>query len=63
MDPVSPVLQLAVAGFSSAAFLVSILLVPFPEAKSDPSGGVMLPSQAVTTIARPALDRLAAGVE
>ncbi len=60
MDPVSPVVQLAVAGISSAAFLVFILLVPFPEAKSDPSGGMMLPFQAGTSIAHPAVDRFEA---
>jgi hypothetical protein len=63
MDPVSPVVQLAVAGISSVAFLVFILLVPFPEPKSDPSGGVMLPSLAGTTIAHPAVGRFAAGLK
>jgi hypothetical protein len=39
------------------------LLVPFPEERSDPSAGVMLPSQAGTTIAHPAVDRFAASVQ
>jgi hypothetical protein len=54
MDPASPVAQLAVAAISGAAFLISILVVPFPEAKSDSSAGVSLPSQASTTITQPA---------
>jgi hypothetical protein len=49
MDPVSPVAQLAVAAISGSAFLISILVVPFPEAKSDSSAGMSLPSQATTT--------------
>ncbi len=56
MDPVSPVAQLAVAAISGTAFLVSILMVPFPEAATDSSAGLTLPSQASTTITHPIED-------
>ena len=48
MDPVSPVAQLAVAVISGAAFLVSILVIPFPESKPD-TAGIRASSQATTT--------------
>lgn len=53
MDPVSPVAQLAVAAISGTAFLVSMLVIPFPESKADPSAGITLPSQPTTTIIQP----------
>jgi hypothetical protein len=49
MDPVSPVAQLAVAAISGAAFLVSMLVIPFPESKADFSAGISSSSQATTT--------------
>ncbi|MEA5442597.1 hypothetical protein [Cyanobium gracile] len=53
MDPVSPVAQLAVAAISGTAFLVSMLVIPFPESKADSSPGITLPSQATTTTIAP----------
>ena len=50
MDPVSPVAQLAVAAISGAAFLVSMLVIPFPESKADSSPGITAPSQTTTTV-------------
>ena len=49
MDPVSPVAQLAVAAISGAAFLVSMLVIPFPESKADVSPAISSASQATTT--------------
>jgi hypothetical protein len=37
MDPESPVSQLAVAAISGAAFLISIVVIPMPHSKADPS--------------------------
>jgi len=53
MDPVSPVAQLAVAAISGAAFLVSMLVIPFPESKADSSAGITAPSQTTTTTVSP----------
>ncbi len=53
MDPVSPVAQLAVAAISGAAFLISMVVMPFPEASSDSSAGISLPSQATITTVTP----------
>ncbi len=50
MDPVSPVAQLAVAAISGAAFLVSMLVIPFPESKADSSPAITAPSQVTTTV-------------
>ncbi|MBW4529142.1 MAG: hypothetical protein KME02_00500 [Aphanothece saxicola GSE-SYN-MK-01-06B] len=50
MDPVSPVAQLAVAAISGAAFLVSMVVIPFPESKADSSAVMTAPSQSSTTI-------------
>lgn len=49
MDPVSPVAQLAVATISGAAFLVSMLVIPFPDSKADSSAGITAPSQTTST--------------
>jgi len=38
-----------VAAISGAAFLVSMLLIPFPESKPDLTAGVSASSQATTT--------------
>lgn len=40
MDPVRPVSQLAVAAISGAAFLISIVVIPMPDSKGDPSAGI-----------------------
>lgn len=53
MDPVSPVAQLAVAAISGAAFLVSMLVIPFPESKADSSAGVASPSHTTNTTIQP----------
>ncbi|MEA5392401.1 hypothetical protein VB738_14150 [Cyanobium gracile UHCC 0139] len=45
MDPVSPVAQLAVAAISGAAFLISMVVIPFPESKADSSAGISPSSQ------------------
>ncbi len=58
MDPVSPVAQLAVAAISGTAFLVSMLVIPFPESKADSSAGIALPSLTTTTTVQP-LDGIA----
>jgi hypothetical protein len=50
MDPVSPVAQLAVAAISGTAFLVSMLVIPFPESQADSSAGITAPSQTTTTV-------------
>jgi hypothetical protein len=51
MDPVSPVAQLAVAAISGAAFLISMVVMPFPAATTDSSAGINRPSQAkITTV-------------
>lgn len=52
MDPVSPVAQLAVAAISGTAFLVSMLVIPFPESKANSSAGTTAPSQ-TTSITTP----------
>ena len=49
MDPVNPVAQLAVAAISGAAFLVSMLVIPFPESKADSSAGLTPPSSTTAT--------------
>ncbi len=52
MDPVSPVAQLAVAAISGAAFLISMVVIPFPESKADSSAGINPTSQTSATILR-----------
>ncbi|WP_156818382.1 hypothetical protein [Cyanobium gracile] len=41
----SPVAQLAVAAISGAAFLISMLVIPFPESKADSSAGMTTTSR------------------
>jgi hypothetical protein len=53
MDPVSPVAQLAVAAISGAAFLVSMLVIPFPESKADSSAGITPPSHTTSITIHP----------
>jgi hypothetical protein len=53
MDPVSPVAQLAVAAISGSAFLISMLVIPFPDSKADPAAGISTPSHASATILHP----------
>jgi hypothetical protein len=50
MDPVSPVAQLTVAAISGAAFLVSMLVIPFPESKADPSAGIHSPQATIHSV-------------
>lgn len=50
MDPVSPVAQLAVAAISGAAFLISMVVIPFPESKADSSAVMTAPSETTSTI-------------
>ncbi len=51
MDPVSPVAQLAVAAISGAAFLISMAVMPFPEASSDSAKEMSLhPQSTITTV-------------
>lgn len=50
MDPVSPVAQLTVAAISGAAFLVSMLVIPFPESKADPSAGIHSPHTTIHSV-------------
>jgi hypothetical protein len=50
MDPVSPVAQLALAAISGAAFLISIVVIPFPESKADSSAVMAAPSETTSTI-------------
>lgn len=57
MDPVSPVAQLAVAAISGAAFLVSMLVIPFPESKADPSAGITSPSHTTSSTTIHSLDK------
>ena len=52
MYPVSPVAQLAVAAISGAAFLISIVVIPFPESKADSSAGINPTSQTSGSIIR-----------
>lgn len=52
MDPVSPVAQLAVAAISGAVFLISMLVIPFPESKADSSAEITAPSKATSTTLR-----------
>lgn len=52
MDPVSPVAQLAVAAISGAAFLISMVVIPFPESKADSSAGITPTSQIGGSILR-----------
>ncbi len=52
MDPVSPVAQLAVAAISGAAFLISMVVIPFPESKADSSAGITPTSQTSGSILR-----------
>jgi hypothetical protein len=52
MDPVSPVAQLAVAAISGAAFLISMVVIPFPESKADSSTGITPTSQTSGSIVR-----------
>ncbi len=62
MDPVSPVAQLAVAAISGAAFLVSMLVIPFPESKADSSEGITPPSHTASTTPIHPLDTSASGL-
>jgi hypothetical protein len=52
MDPVSPVAQLAVAAISGAAFLISMVVIPFPESKADSSAGISATSQTSDSVFR-----------
>lgn len=52
MDPVSPVAQLAVAAISGAAFLISMVVIPFPESKADSSAGITPTSKTSVSILR-----------
>ncbi len=50
MDPVSPVAQLAVAAISGAAFLISMVVIPFPESKADSSAAMSAPSEPASSL-------------